>query len=191
VTFGNAELDLSEDAENDWAPDNNQAADVGTLVHRYLEFIATDGMDAWPETRIEKAKPRMIAWFTLHRHSLKQANELAEVVIQHLKTTLQSDDGRWLLTHREIAGAEVALTQHNDEVSLTHIIDRTFVEEGVRWIIDYKTTEIDSKNVPNGGQETIEGFKQQLERYEALFNATENQIKLGIYYTSAGRLVEL
>jgi hypothetical protein len=60
-----------------------------------------------------------------------------------LATTLASADGQWVLQPRADAGAELAIARRGEEgTAETRVIDRSFVEDGVRWIIDYKTADL-------------------------------------------------
>jgi hypothetical protein len=75
----------------------------------------------------------------------------------------------------------------------TYIIDRTFIDqEGVRWIIDYKT------GAPKDGNETEFVERQsilhapQLIQYKELFGKLESrQIRTALLFTSIPKLVEI
>ena len=68
----------------------------------------------------------------------------------------------------------------------TYRIDRTFVDaDGVRWIIDYKSTTHFEDDVVEFIDQQIEdrAYKKQLERYARAFQQIESRkIKLGIYF---------
>ena len=173
------------------AEEDRAAADVGTLVHRYLEFIAKDGPEAWPLARIQKLPPAMRAWFLGRGYAPQAAAELADEVSQHLSATLESDEGQWLLRAREEGGCEMALSSGAGQIAGSHVIDRTFVEDGVRWIIDYKTTHAVAGAAPVQLREAACGFKEQLDRYAALFSASSLPVKTGVFFTRVGRLIAL
>jgi len=169
------------------------AADVGTLVHRYLEFIAKEGAEHWSLPRIQTVSPQMRAWFQRRDHAAQASEEMTREVLEHLTSTLASADGQWLLRARPKEAAEMALTGVTDQAAVSHIIDRTFVEDGVRWIIDYKTT---SANLTPAMEEdelrkAALAFQPQLERYAVLFAASGLPVKIGVFFTRIGRLATL
>ncbi|HEU4708554.1 MAG TPA: UvrD-helicase domain-containing protein, partial [Methylophilaceae bacterium] len=115
-------------------------ANTGILAHRYMELIAQDGIDGWPVTRLEQLEPVMQRWLIAQGHSNEEAVMGAERALDALRITLQSDAGRWTLTQRAQGEYEYALARAEGELISTHIMDQTFVENGTRWVIDYKTT---------------------------------------------------
>jgi ATP-dependent exoDNAse (exonuclease V) beta subunit len=162
------------------------AADIGTLVHAYLEMIAGDGMAAWPVTRIEALRPAMASWLTRRGHDDKAAAAAADRTCRHLTMVLGSEDGHWLLQAREGAAAELALARAEEDGSSLHVVDRSFVSDGRRWIIDYKTAE------PAGDLAAhAEHYRPQLERYASLFAGEGLPVSLAVFYTAYGRLIVL
>lgn len=81
--------------------------------------------------------------------------------------------------------------QKNKQDVSESIIDRTFVAEGIRWIVDYKSSEPES-----GETETafitreMETYKEQLLRYQKLLSSTETlPVKTALYLVSSGNLI--
>lgn len=163
--------------------DNPYLADVGTLVHRYLQLIAEDGLDAWPQDRLVSLQVPMVAWMLSKGHDHATALKAAQEVGVHLSTTLQSEHGRWVLAAHPEAACEKAYTTLLDGRMQTHIIDRMFVADGVRWIIDFKTT----TQVANDSAQVRLAFAEQLRRYRALFSAEE--VRMAVFFTFSGTLV--
>ena len=172
------------DAEVD-AGGNPLDARVGTLVHLYLELIARDGLDAWPASRIAPLRASMEMWLTQQGCGDRDAALGAERAGAMLATTLASDDGRWVLQARAGAAAELALAKVSDGGTPTQVVDRTFVEDGVRWIIDYKTAQPETDLAAHA-----ERYRPQLERYAGLFGDEGRPIRTGVFYTAVGRLIE-
>ncbi len=166
------------------------ASDTGTLVHAYLEMIARDGLDAWPPERLDGLSEAMALWLAQQGHTAAFAREGATRAREALQTTLQSDDGRWVLAVRDGAAAELALSSASGAGVATDVIDRTFIADGVRWIVDYKTAD---KVGPGGTalQAHAERFRPQLQRYGRLFADEGLPVKLAVFYAAAGRLVVL
>ena len=161
---------------------NPLAADMGTLIHKYLELIAQDGLAAWPDARLQASLPAMQQWLTQQGHPTASAQSAASEALQHLLTTLHSKDGQWVLSPHPHARSEWAQATPTLQGSAVHIIDRTFVCDGTRWIIDYKTT---NDVAPN-----TEAWSQQLDRYAQLFG-TELPIQTAILLTLSGQLLHV
>lgn len=190
------------DAANEDAPPLPEAtsptlpAAVGTLVHRYLELIARDGLGAWNAERLERCRRGASQWLSARGFTADEALTGAEACLQALRTTLHSEDGRWVLGQRlEAVAEECWLSRESAEGGSEgawlrqHVIDRSFVADGVRWIIDYKTLQ---QLPPMQTLETVAaGHRGQLERYAGLYRQAGLPLKMGIYFPVQGKLVEL
>lgn len=157
-------------------------ADVGTLVHRYLELIAQEGTQVWSADRGQALKPAMQRWLEQRGHAAGAAQRGADQVWQHLVTTLNSEAGQWVLAPHPEAMSEWALSSQTADGLRSHVIDRTFVADGVRWIIDYKTT-ADDRASPTA-------YEEQLRRYSTAFGP-EHPLKMAIFFTARGILEAL
>jgi ATP-dependent exoDNAse (exonuclease V) beta subunit len=64
------------------------------------------------------------------------------------------------------------------------ILDRTFVDQdGVRWIIDYKTSRHEGGDLDEFFDMQQQRYQGQLERYARLMNNMEQRpIRLGLYF---------
>ena len=169
--------------------DSRLAASVGTLVHAYLEMIARSGVSAWTGERIHALLPAMSRWLVQHGHTAGEAKEGAASVEACLDATLCSEQGRWVLAGRTSAAAELALAQYQGNVLSRHSVDRSFIEDGVRWIIDYKTAQVDGDE--RALQSHAERYRAQLERYAQLFAEEGLPLRLAVFYVASGRLLEL
>lgn len=167
-------------------------ASVGTLVHRYLELMAQQGLDAWSLVRLETLKMAMVRWLTQQGHTSLAATQGATLTISLLKKTLESEQGRWALQAHEGAQSELEIERQIDSLVIQkRVIDRTFVENGIRWILDYKTIAIDFSLDDDGLKSVAEQYRQQLEQYGTLFADDGLEIKLAVYFVSIGKLVIL
>ncbi|HEX8989357.1 MAG TPA: UvrD-helicase domain-containing protein [Rhodocyclaceae bacterium] len=165
------------------------AAAVGTLVHAYLEQIASTGPDAWPVRRVHEAAAAMRVWLARRGHSAAECAEGTERAQAALLATLASEAGRWVLQPRAGAAAELALMARGDAGIEMRVVDRCFVDGGERWIVDYKTAAIDGDDFALGLH--AETYRAQLESYARLFAAEGLPLRLAVFYASRGRLVEL
>jgi ATP-dependent helicase/nuclease subunit A len=108
-----------------------------------------------------------------------------------LCTTLNSQSGRWILQAREGAASELALATVDGIGIARHVIDRTFVEDGTRWVIDYKSASLGDAASEAGLARQAERYRPQLTRYALLFEDEGLPVRTGIFFMAHGRLVEL
>jgi ATP-dependent helicase/nuclease subunit A len=170
--------------ENDSA--HRLEADIGTLAHLYLQLIAEQGLAAWQTHEKNAFLPLslpMQRWFKQQGYSDSEASQGANHVARLLTTTLQSADGRWVLQPHTQAASELAIEQLSEGKK---VIDRTFVADGMRWIIDYKS-------MPVTGNDDLPllaaSFKTQLTHYAQLFQQAGLPVKTAIMFLSIGQLV--
>ncbi len=169
--------------EFDWA--GEAARHVGTLVHRYLQRIAREGVEQWGERRVRTLRPafgRALANSGVRSGQLEAAATKVETALIRL---LSDERGRWLLSSDHVEPkSEYALSAFHQGRLIHIIIDRTFIDrEGVRWIIDYKT------GVHEGGEPDTfldreqERYRPQLEGYAALFRKKEQRpLRVALYF---------
>ena len=75
-----------------------------------------------------------------------------------------------------------------DGNAIAHVtIDRTFVAEGVRWIVDFKTGTHEGADREAFLDRERERYRDQLERYAAFVRALDARpIRLGLYHPLLG-----
>jgi ATP-dependent exoDNAse (exonuclease V) beta subunit len=155
-------------------------AHIGSVYHAFVERIAADGVDAWPPARIEKDRAAIA-------HALRAEGVLASEldgatrrVAAALSATVADERGRWMLSAsgdaRE-ARSEWAMTAWQDGRMISAKLDRSFVADGVRWIVDFKTGMLGSASGADG--------EAELERRVA-----ERSAQYAIQLASYRRLVE-
>ncbi len=167
------------------------AADVGTLVHALLELAATSPGD-WPAKTIEARRPGFERWLAGRGWPGAAAQSGAARAARLLATTLESRDGRWVLRPRADSGAEMAIARVGaGGTAETRVVDRSFVEDGVRWIIDYKTADLGA--AADGARLAAHAgrYRPQLESYAALFAAEGLPRRLAVFYVAHGMLATL
>ena len=96
-----------------------------------------------------------------------------------------------MLTRHAAAAAEQAWSSRGEgegsAVAVNHVIDRIFVADGCRWIIDYKTARLPEAELP----QRAASYRPQLERYARLFADDPQPVRAAIFFPMQGRLVEL
>jgi ATP-dependent helicase/nuclease subunit A len=170
----------------DWARET--AKQVGTVAHRLFAQIAREGIHAWNASRVAMLQPRIRV--LLAREGVDDA-ELAGAIagVSAVVSRLLADDrGRWLFDagHAE-ARSEWALAG-SEAAAIAHVVlDRTFVADGVRWIVDFKTGTHEGADVATFLDREVERYRGQLERYARFVRALDTRpIRLGIFHPLLG-----
>lgn len=151
------------------------ARHTGTLIHLVLQEFST-----------LKTKPDIDVWFsqrspfwelTLNAWGFDSEEKQAALIkaLNALRQAWANKQGQWILQFRASAANELPIMHKqgggNYQTLKTNIVDRTFIENGVRWVIDYKSSE----PVPNQSrdefiQQEITKYTEQLRRYQRCFN---------------------
>ena len=166
-------------------------ADIGTLTHRYLELMAAQGLNTWTVQRVDALQVAMQRYLVQQGHQDQAVVQGATTVAGLIKTALQSAEGQWVLRARERAAQEFALEFFDGDTIKKRIIDRTFIEDGTRWIIDYKTTSAVSGLSEGQLQQAAAAHYTQLKEYAVLFADEGLPIKTAVFFVNIGRLVEI
>jgi ATP-dependent exoDNAse (exonuclease V) beta subunit len=173
----------------DWAGET--ARRVGTLVHAELQ--AMDGANG-NEQAIRERHAHYQRWLALHGVPEDRLHAAAARVVEALVAVHRDPRGRWILEQarqdlREYAlsgrlpGAATAGPEGPGEVARV-VFDRSFIDdEGVRWVIDYKT----SQHLGSGLEEFLDRevirYRPQLQRYALLAQRLGPEpVRLGLYF---------
>ena len=157
----------------------------GTLAHKYMELFSLESQQTWRVERVQQCLPAMQKWLQQQGHSRTQAAQGALQVQAALNATLNSEAGQWALNNHKQAASELSLMQTQDLDVQNHIIDRTFIENGTRWILDYKLTNLDESV---DFTEAAKQHRPQLERYAGLFVSEGLPVKKAVLFLSTGQL---
>ncbi len=156
--------------------------DMGTLAHLYMEMLAKGTLSA---AKIGGALAAMQRWMQQRGHDDLQSSTAASLILSALQATQSSPDGRWVLQHRENARSEYAL---NSQDEAQYVIDRTFIENGIRWIIDYK---LGMEVTEQSARFVAQAHLPQLTRYAELFSGEGIPIQKAILFLNIGSLVAI
>ena len=105
-------------------------------------------------------------------------------VLDAIDAVRRDPRGRWLFdpTHAE-AASEWALAGMDDGAIVHVTLDRSFVADGVRWIVDFKTGRHEGGAVDAFLEREVERYRGQLERYARVVRALDARpIRLALYY---------
>jgi ATP-dependent exoDNAse (exonuclease V) beta subunit len=170
-----------------WA--GQAAAHVGTVVHRYLQRIAEQGLAFWDARRLAATEGAFARELELLGVEPAERRKATERVVAALSRALADPHGRWVLGPHAEARAELELTLRAG-AALEHVrLDRTFVADGRRWIVDFKTSQHEGGGLGAFLASEVERHAPQLERYAQAVAATDPRpIELGLYFPLLGEL---
>ncbi|MGH8596283.1 MAG: UvrD-helicase domain-containing protein, partial [Gammaproteobacteria bacterium] len=161
-----------------WA--SSLAKQIGTVTHAMLQTMASGAPPALPATAISTIRQRLRA-LGLTTPDLDRA---VQEVSDSLAKTEASPRGRWLLSDQhQDARSEYRLTLAVGDEAADFVIDRTFIDNGVRWIVDYKTgTHLGGDRDAFIDSEVVR-YRAQLETYAGIFRALETRpIRVALYF---------
>lgn len=165
----------------DWA--GERARVLGLTVHRWLQEVAVEGPHGWPPERLPALRDRTRRILQFHGVPAGELESLADDVDLALRNTLRDDRGRWTLEAHEDAASELPLSLREDDRTRSLILDRTFVHEGERWIVDFKTSRHEGGNLEGFLEEEERRYAPQLERYRLAMQARESRpVRTALYF---------
>jgi ATP-dependent helicase/nuclease subunit A len=169
----------------EWVGDRLRHA--GTALHGFLQRIAREGVSTWSEDAVRSRRDlyrSVLANLGVPPDDLAEAVERVET---GLLKTLRDPRGRWILEAHAEAECELKVAGLIDGKFTEAMIDRTFVEHDVRWIIDYKTSEHLGADVEAFLNSEQNRYREQLERYaRLLFQQDGRPIRLALYFPLLG-----
>ncbi len=190
INWQKNEATVAETSDSDikfeWAEETIRH--VGIVVHRCIQLICEDQTNnryIWDKKRIQEKR----AWFrqalVWRGVGVEEINLASKQVEEALINMIQDKRGQWLFSaeHKQQKN-EYALSGIYQDKVISIKIDRTFVDkDGTRWIIDYKTSRHEGKDVDIFLDQQQERYKEQLEKYGVLMKGYgEQSIKLGLYF---------
>jgi hypothetical protein len=164
----------------DWVGET--ARRVGSLVHAELQIIQLDQSD---ESAIRARDAHYKRWLALHGVPEERLDEASARVIAALLAVHRDPRGRWILQK----GSRDDLREHavsgywRGEV-VRAVFDRSFVDEdGVRWVIDYKTSQHVGGGLEEFLEREVERYRPQLQRYAILAQRLGPEpVRVGLYF---------
>ncbi len=170
----------------DWA--HEAARHVGTVAHRLFAQIAREGLSAWDASRIAALAPRVRVELEAEGVDAALLAEAIVAVGTAVERLLADDRGRWLLDARHAEATSEWMLAGWDGDAVAHVaIDRTFVADDVRWIVDFKTSVHEGADIDAFLDREKERYRGQLERYARFVRVLDSRpIRLGLYYPMHG-----
>ena len=167
----------------------NMSTDIqrftGNIVHKYLEIIVKKQLD------IDKILCNKLDYTeslylgkNFKKKDIKIGLNLVKKSLEMLKKT---SDGRWILNRYLADNSEVSYLLESNNTTTQHIPDRSFIENDIQWIIDYKTPFSPIKNLAAEAKKHL----PQLRLYETIFKENKRVIQKAIYFAPQGKLIKL
>jgi ATP-dependent helicase/nuclease subunit A len=171
---------------------SERARRAGAALHVFLQRIAREGLNFWDDAAIAAKRGAYLAVLVnlgLTPDDLPWAMERVE---SGLMGIVRDPRGRWVLDRHSDAASELPMAGLIEGELCEGVIDRTFVDEnGVRWIIDFKTSTHDGSGLENFLEREKQRYREQLERYALLMSKREERpIRLGLYFPLLGEWLE-
>jgi ATP-dependent exoDNAse (exonuclease V) beta subunit len=188
---GPGQTEAAEFIQFRWAGEDARL--TGDLVHRILQQVAETGLEAWAQNG---GFNKHQAW--CRRQLLaagitgKRTDHVLRRTARAVNTCISSERGRWILADHEQAASEYAITAVIDGRPANFILDRTFIDDDVRWIIDYKTSSHSGGDLEGFLDNEEERYREQLRRYrDAMALGEMRPIRTALYFPLLGRFREV
>ena len=149
---------------------------VGIVVHCMLqEMHAREGLTVRKDTLRVALRSE-----GLDGEKLDEA--LARAIVA-LGNAAADEQGRWILSGHEDDQREYALSTVVEHKVRRFVLDRTFVDDGVRWIIDYKTSTHEGSGRDAFLDNEQTRYREQMEGYARVMRSLDSRpIRLGLYF---------
>ena len=168
----------------DWAGET--ARRVGSLVHAELQQLDLERSDA---AAIMNRAGHYRRWLAAHGVPAERLEEASARVTAALVAVHGDARGRWILRKRARDDVrEHALSGHWRGEVVRVIFDRSFIDEhGIRWVVDYKTSQHAGGGLEAFLDEEVIRYTPQLHRYAQLARRLgPERVRVGLYFPLMG-----
>jgi len=163
----------------DWAGET--ARHVGSLVHAELQVLDLERAD---EAAVRARGAHFKRWLALRGVPEERLHDASARVMAALIAVQGDPRGRWILErgYRDDFREHAVSGYWRGEV-VRAIFDRSFIDEGVRWVIDYKTSQHSGGGLEEFLDREVLRYHPQLERYAMLAQKLGPQpVRVGLYF---------
>ena len=149
---------------------------VGTVVHRMLRQLRA------PD-RLHFSRDALLAALRQEGLDGRKLEEALSRAVSALTNMAGDERGRWILSLHQEDRREYAVSTVVQGRVRRHVLDRTFVAGGTRWIIDYKTGPHAGGSPKDFLDNEQARYRAQLETYAGLIRSMDSRpIRLGLYF---------
>ena len=154
---------------------------AGTIVHRWLHKFSVE--NSWPQANeLDETSAMTRRWSIDLRVNDDDVAFVCNRVRSALEGILEDTQGCWILGGD--GHAELAITGmwHNRTESI--VIDRVRIDdEGVHWIIDYKTSTHEGGDLEGFMQQEADRYRPQVQKYASIYRSFANvPVKAALYF---------
>jgi ATP-dependent helicase/nuclease subunit A len=163
----------------DWAGET--ARRVGNLVHAELHSMDLERTD---ESAIRAREAHFKRWLALHGVPQDRLTQATARVMEALQGVHRDPRGRWILKsgYRDDLREHALSGRAHGELARV-VFDRSFIDAGIRWVIDYKTSQHQGGGLEQFLDREVERYSPQLERYARLARLLGPEpVRVGLYF---------
>jgi ATP-dependent helicase/nuclease subunit A len=168
--------------EFNWAGETARL--IGIVIHRLYQHIGNKGIKNISSNEYDHLSivgQNMLKQLGLPMAEFQDACKWINIALHSSKSDNRC---KWILNHtHEDAHCEYGLSVHTTSGVDRKILDRTFVDKGIRWIIDYKSGTHNGHTSDEFMNNEKFRYQKQLEDYAKIFSEIDDrQIRLGLYF---------
>lgn len=149
---------------------------VGVVVHQSLQRMYAPDLLNYSEETLRIA---------LEQEGLagEKLDEAVARALSALGNTVADERGRWILSRHRHDERELELTTVLNGRIQRYVVDRTFIFEGRRWIVDYKTSAHSGGDLEGFLDNEQQRYRSQLEGYASVLQSMDSgPVNLGLYF---------
>lgn len=163
---------------------NRKPQYIGVATHRILQSLANNGLAWWQRQSSHEHKAYIAALLKQLGILPTELTFATQITLKAISNTISDERGLWILQPHHDAKSEYAISAVIDNQCHHYILDRTFVDEnGIRWIIDYKTATLSEGELDVFLQTEYEKYIEKMAMYAKAIQLKDNRpIKLGLYF---------
>lgn len=131
--FNNQDFDLIKAYQHSQTLERDQ----GVFIHRLLKILCESDFSTWNQHKIHAMQSHWRAQLAQYGLTKQQSDQMMMQTNTCIDALLKDDTAKWIFdnSHQHSAN-ELSIWWQGQE----KIIDRTFIHDNTRWIIDYKTS---------------------------------------------------
>ncbi len=180
---------LNQEASSDTKDEHLHLVEkkIGDIIHDSLRLLVEENIDV---LTTHNAKRYEHFWQTELKHLCSNSEEMqfaTSKIKNNIKSSLNHAKADWIFdSNHQDSACELPISDYRRQWRKELVVDRTFIENNIRWIIDYKSTSPRANQNLNDFLEEQELlYTAQLQRYAELFQAMDDKpVKTALFFTS-------